>query len=102
MFVTQTTDSTFFFSATSFYPGREANTSTILSHLPSRIHPSNEHFIDIHDGETEIESEEEEWFTEPQPVEPGGQPSSKTLEATLVEVSTFPTLFFFLKLISIS
>jgi hypothetical protein len=59
----------FFFSATSFYPGRETITDTVLSHLPSRIGPGNEHLVDINDGETDIESEND-WFAEPPPMEP--------------------------------
>jgi hypothetical protein len=41
-------------------------TDTVLSHLPSRIGPGNEHLVDINDGETDIESEND-WFTEPPP-----------------------------------
>ncbi|KAN0116523.1 hypothetical protein V8E52_005904, partial [Russula decolorans] len=69
---------------TSFYPGRETITDTVLSHLPSRIGPGNEHLVDINDGETDIESEND-WFTEPPPMEPAGRTSSKASEAMLVE-----------------
>ncbi|KAN0123634.1 hypothetical protein V8E52_002966 [Russula decolorans] len=69
---------------TSFYPSRETITDTVLSHLPSRIGPGNEHLVDINDGETDIESEND-WFTEPPPMEPAGRTSSKASEAMLVE-----------------
>lgn len=78
----QIADSTFF-SAASFYPGRDA---TVPSHLPSRVHTENGHPIDD-DGDTEVESEEE-WLTEPQPVEQAPKMTSKALETILVEVST--------------
>jgi hypothetical protein len=78
----------------SFYPGRETITDTVLSHLPSRIGPGNEHLVDINDGETDIESEND-WFTEPPPMEPAGRTSSKASEAMLVEVSTSPSYYYY-------
>jgi hypothetical protein len=63
MFVHQTSTSTFFFSASSFYPGREIDVPLArLSDVISDI----DQLSDTNGGETEIESESD-WLTEPQP-----------------------------------
>ena len=66
------------------------DTDTVLTHVPSHAFPD---LVDDHDGDIEVESEND-WFTELPPTEPVGKMSSKALEATLVEVSTY--LFFLL------
>ena len=52
--------------------------------VPSHVFPD---LVDVHDGDTEVESEED-WFTELPPTEPAGKTSSRASEAMLVEVST--------------
>lgn len=79
-----------FFSATSFYPGRVHDVDTQAS--TSHILHEDDHPTDVHDGDTDVASEEE-WVTEPHPVEPAGRTSSKALEVMLVEVSA--SFFFF-------
>ena len=76
--------STFFFSATSFYPGHEAFTNTVLFHHPSCVNSTNEHLADVNDGDTEVESETD-WLSELPPADPAGR--KKTTEVMLVEVS---------------
>ena len=48
--------------------------------------------LDIHDGDTEVESEED-WLTAPEPTELAGRTSSRVSEVMLVEVSS--SLFFY-------
>jgi len=64
----------------SFYPGREASTEPVLTHLPSRVQLEK----DVHDGDTDVEREED-WFTDLPPAEPAGKTSARVLEAMLVE-----------------
>ena len=77
----------FFFSASSFYPSRQLDTDT------STPYPDNEDLTDTCDSDTEVESEGD-WLTElevPEPMnmELSRRTSSKTMEAMLIEVSTY-------------
>ena len=63
------------------------------SHLPPHITPNNRHLSD-HEGDTEVDSNEE-WFTEPQPADPPGGTSSIASSSMLVEVCSFFFLLFF-------
>jgi hypothetical protein len=76
-------DFNIFFSATSFYPGREAFSDAVL--FPSRVNTGHEHLANVHDGDTEVESEDD-WLSDPPPVETAR--TKKALEVMLVEVST--------------
>jgi hypothetical protein len=87
----QTSDFEIFFSATSFYPGRDHHHDHVIAHVSNQSF-GDEQFSDGHDGETEIESEDD-WFAEPQPLEPASRKSSKMSDALALEVSA---LSFFL------
>ena len=93
MFVnTKYLTSKFFFSASSFYPGCQLDTDTPTPY------PDNEDLTDTRDGDTEVESEGD-WLTEPEVPEPmdaelSRRTSSKTMEAMLVEVSTYFLILF--------
>ena len=80
----QITDFEVFFSASSFYPGRHPDADTPIQY------PNNDDLTDAHDGDTEVESEGD-WLTDPEVLEPepARRTSSKRMESTLVEVSTF-------------
>jgi len=81
-----------FFSAESFYPGRDRDDNDISS-FPADSY----HFTDSNDGDTDIECEED-WLAEPQPLEPSTRNPSKPSEALAVEVSFFFFLSSTLKL----
>lgn len=82
LFVCQTFVLTrFFFSAESFYPGRDRDDNNIAP-FPA----DSDHFTDSNDGDTDIEREED-WLAEPQPLEPSTRNSSKISEALAIEVS---------------
>jgi hypothetical protein len=85
---------TFFFPATSFYPGRGQDVDAVFTQqYPSRIHPKDDNLPILHDGDSDVETEED-WLSGPHPEEPAGRMSSKSLEVMRVEVS--PSLILFL------
>lgn len=79
LFVRQIVDLTLFFSAASFYPGRDGRDDEETIEYP----PDSFHLSDSNDGDTDVESEQD-WFEDPQPAMIN---SSKVSEATAIEVS---------------
>jgi len=65
--------------------------AVVTQQNPSRIHPEDDYLPSLHDGDSDVETEED-WLSGPHPEEPAGRMSSKSLEVMHVEVS--PTLFF--------
>jgi hypothetical protein len=79
----QTSDLQFFFSASSFYPGRKLDIPLSSTQNYNHNHAEN----DSNYGDTEVESEEE-WLSVPQPLEPAAKNTFKTSHALANEVST--------------
>jgi len=65
--------------------------AVVTQQNPSRIHPEDDYLPSLHDGDSDVETEED-WLSGPHPEEPAGRMLSKSLEVMHVEVS--PTLFF--------
>jgi hypothetical protein len=84
LFVPQTFDLTrfFFFSASSFYPGRRAGTES------STFTRDSYHLTDSNNGDTDIECADD-WLAEPEPEleQLATKISSKASEAMAIEVS---------------
>jgi hypothetical protein len=70
------------FSAASFYPGRDGSPPATYVNNPSRSR-----FVDFGGNDSDIETDAEaEWFDEPQIDDPAQKKTSKTSEATAIEV----------------
>jgi hypothetical protein len=79
-----TSDFEFFFSASSYYPGRGQD---LAPHFPTLIPSENEAPGNSDSGSTDIESEEE-WLSVPSSLEPTARDSSKASHVLAIEVRT--------------
>jgi hypothetical protein len=78
-----TSDFNFFFSASSFYPGRQIDIPQAPAHFLDV-----DHLSDTNSGETDIESEND-WHTDPGDLQPSGS-GSRVSSSLALEVRFWP------------